>query len=66
MKLLIQLGKIFIIAGSTGMTGAAVMAASAAMRSGAGLVTVGCPASVHDILETVDILVLCIIFYVYV
>ena len=44
-------GRIFIIAGSKGMTGAAVMAASAAMKSGAGLVTVGCPASLNDILE---------------
>jgi ADP-dependent NAD(P)H-hydrate dehydratase / NAD(P)H-hydrate epimerase len=40
-----------IIAGSIGKTGAAVMAATAALRSGAGLVTVATPASVNDIVE---------------
>lgn len=44
-------GKVFIVAGSRGLTGAAAMSASAAVRSGAGLVTVGCPASLNDILE---------------
>lgn len=40
-----------IIAGSIGKTGAAAMTAAAALRSGAGLVTVATPASVNDILE---------------
>lgn len=34
-------GKVFIIAGSKGMTGAAVLSANAALRTGSGLVTVG-------------------------
>lgn len=40
-----------IIAGSVGKTGAAAMSALAALRMGAGLVTVAIPASVNDILE---------------
>jgi len=40
-----------IIAGSVGKTGAAAMAAGAALRVGAGLVTVATPASVNDTLE---------------
>ncbi|MFC1692215.1 NAD(P)H-hydrate dehydratase [Candidatus Latescibacterota bacterium] len=44
-------GRVFIIAGSQGMTGAAVLSSVAAMRAGAGVVTVGCPASLNDILE---------------
>ncbi len=40
-----------IIAGSVGKTGAAAMAAQAALRMGAGLVTVAIPASVNDVLE---------------
>ncbi len=38
-------GHLFIIAGSFGKTGAAVMAAKAALKTGAGLVTVGTPKS---------------------
>jgi NAD(P)H-hydrate epimerase len=38
-------GHLFIIAGSVGKTGAAVMAAKAALKTGAGLVTVGTPQS---------------------
>ncbi len=44
-------GKLFILAGSTGLTGAATLAANAAARSGLGLVTVGCPRSLNPILE---------------
>lgn len=40
-----------IIAGSVGKTGAAAMTAKAALRIGAGLVTVATPASVNDVLE---------------
>jgi hydroxyethylthiazole kinase-like uncharacterized protein yjeF len=40
-----------IVAGSVGKTGAAAMAAMAALRIGAGLVTVATPASVNDTLE---------------
>ena len=40
-----------IIAGSVGKTGAAVLAARAALRIGAGLVTVATPSSVNDVLE---------------
>lgn len=38
-------GSLLIIAGSRGMTGAAVLAAKAALRAGAGLATVACPDS---------------------
>ena len=40
-----------IIAGSVGKTGAAALAACAALRIGAGLVTVATPNSVNDVLE---------------
>lgn len=44
-------GHLLVMAGSTGKTGAATLSGDAAVRSGCGLVTVACPASVHDILE---------------
>jgi NAD(P)H-hydrate epimerase len=44
-------GKLFVLAGSTGLTGAAVMASEAGLRSGAGLVILGCPSGLNDILE---------------
>jgi len=40
-----------ILAGSVGKTGAAALAAKAALRVGAGLVTVATPSSVNDVLE---------------
>ncbi|MBI2844495.1 MAG: NAD(P)H-hydrate dehydratase [Armatimonadetes bacterium] len=44
-------GHAALIAGSVGMTGAAAMAAASAVRVGAGLVTLGVPESLNDILE---------------
>ena len=41
-----------ILAGSVGKTGAAALAAQAALRIGAGLVTVATPSSVNDVLES--------------
>jgi len=45
-------GHLLVIAGSTGKTGAAVMTCEAAMRTGAGLVSLGAPASLNAVLET--------------
>jgi len=42
-------GHLAVIAGSTGKTGAAVMATTAAMKIGAGLVTLVCPGSLNPI-----------------
>jgi ADP-dependent NAD(P)H-hydrate dehydratase / NAD(P)H-hydrate epimerase len=47
-----RFGHLVIIGGSPGKTGAPSMAAWAASRVGAGLVTVGVPASLNPILET--------------
>ena len=44
-------GRVFIVAGSTGMTGAAALASEAALRAGAGLVTLGIPKHLNPILE---------------
>ncbi|MDO8630187.1 MAG: NAD(P)H-hydrate dehydratase, partial [Phycisphaerales bacterium] len=44
-------GHLLVLAGSVGMTGAAALASEAAARVGAGLVTLGCPWSLNDILE---------------
>ena len=47
-----QLGNVFVLAGSTGLTGAAVMASEAALGSGAGVVHLGVPAGLNNVLET--------------
>lgn len=44
-------GHLLIIAGSTGKSGAAAMAANSAVRAGAGLVTLAAPATLNPILE---------------
>lgn len=46
-----DLGHLAVVAGSVGMTGAATLAAEAALRSGAGLVTLLVPESLNDIME---------------
>ena len=45
-------GKVLIIAGSKGMTGAAILSTSAAIRSGAGLTITTAPSSLNHIFET--------------
>jgi NAD(P)H-hydrate epimerase len=44
-------GRVALVAGSKGLTGAAALAAMAAVRTGAGLVTLGVPASLNAIME---------------
>jgi hydroxyethylthiazole kinase-like uncharacterized protein yjeF len=44
-------GHLLVLAGSEGKTGAATLSSEAALRAGAGLVTLGIPASLNDILE---------------
>ena len=43
-------GHAFILAGSTRMTGAALLATKAALRSGVGLVTLGMPETIHHLI----------------
>jgi hydroxyethylthiazole kinase-like uncharacterized protein yjeF len=44
-------GRVLVVAGSVGMTGAAALCSRAALRAGAGLVYLGIPESLNDILE---------------
>lgn len=44
-------GKVFILSGSEGLTGAAYLCSSAAAKSGAGAVITGTPESLNDIME---------------
>lgn len=44
-------GKVLVVAGSQGLTGAAALSSQAALRAGAGLVTLGIGESLHDIME---------------
>ena len=41
-------GRVFLVAGSTGLSGAAALCTMGALRVGAGLVTLGLPKSLHD------------------
>lgn len=45
-------GRVLLIAGSRGLSGAAIMAAEAALRSGAGLVYMGYPQSLSPVIES--------------
>jgi NAD(P)H-hydrate epimerase len=47
-------GTVQVVAGSRGMAGAAVLVGRAALRGGAGLVRVACPASVLDVVAAGD------------
>ncbi len=53
-------GHLLIVAGSLGMTGAACLCAGAALRSGAGLVTVACPESVVPVVQTLEPCAMCL------
>lgn len=44
-------GRVLIIAGSKGLSGAAAMCAEGALRAGAGMVTVGVPESLNQVME---------------
>jgi len=44
-------GRIYVSAGSKGLTGAAIMACNSALRCGGGLITLGCPESLNTIFE---------------
>ncbi|GJQ57208.1 MAG: NAD(P)H-hydrate dehydratase [Candidatus Scalindua sp. AMX11] len=44
-------GRVFVLAGSPGMTGAAYLSSKGALRSGSGLVTLGIPKSLNPIME---------------
>ncbi|MGR3303735.1 MAG: NAD(P)H-hydrate dehydratase [Candidatus Scalindua sp.] len=45
-------GRVLVLAGSPGMTGAAYLCSKAALRSGSGIVTLGLPESLNPVMET--------------
>jgi len=45
-------GKLLILAGSRGLTGAATLTSLASLKAGSGLVIVGCPSGLNSILES--------------
>ena len=45
-------GKVFVVGGSRGMSGAVCMSAASALKSGAGLVTAGIPEGINSVFET--------------
>src|SRR5947199_4675170 len=47
-------GRVLVVAGGRGMSGAAVLAGRAALRGGAGLVQVATPADVHPVVAAGD------------
>ncbi|MBU1702198.1 MAG: NAD(P)H-hydrate dehydratase [Candidatus Eisenbacteria bacterium] len=47
-----DLGRVIVLGGSPGLTGAVALAAEASVAAGAGLVTVGVPAGLHSIFES--------------
>ena len=53
-------GHVLIVAGSVGMAGAAAMCAKAALRSGAGLVSIACPEAIVPILQTLAPCAMCV------
>ena len=53
-------GHLLIVAGSVGMAGAAALCAQAALRSGAGLVTVACPGAIVPILQILAPCAMCV------
>lgn len=55
-----QNGHVLIIAGSRGMAGAAMLCARAALRSGAGLVSVACPEEIAPLMQSCVPCALCI------
>lgn len=53
-------GHLLIVAGSTGMAGAAALCAKAALRGGVGLVTVACPEGIVPILQIIAPCAMCV------
>lgn len=47
-------GRAFIVGGSRGMSGAAALAGLGALRSGAGLVCVGCPQEIQPVVASIE------------